>query len=74
MTNIFPGLFEDGHLKAFTESMDNLAKANTEMEIVQAVQQGFSALENVGDINLREGAKQRLRFMEEQARIRIEKK
>lgn len=74
MTNIFPGMFEDGYLKVFTESVNELSEAKTEKEIEQAVRKGFSALESVGNTTVRESSKQRLRFMKEQAQIRISKK
>ena len=71
MTNLFPGMFEDKYLKTFSESIETLATAHTIQDIEQAVIAGFAALENVSDPAVRERTKQRLRMMEEQARIRI---
>lgn len=71
MTNIFPGMFEDRYLKIFSESIQQLAIATSVREIDQAVQKGFSAMENVANIATRERAKQRLRTLEEFARKRI---
>ncbi|MBU0579581.1 MAG: hypothetical protein KKA19_00235 [Candidatus Margulisbacteria bacterium] len=73
MTNIIPSIFENGYLKIYAESIQNLSEANSEKEIENAVRQGFNALEKVTNTQVRENAKQRLRVMEEMARQRIAK-
>ena len=71
MTNIIPTLFEDGYLKQFTDSINLLSSASSNLEVDQAVNSGFAALEKVPDASVRESAKQRLRILEELARKRL---
>jgi hypothetical protein len=73
MTNIFPSLFEDDHLKVFTNCILKLPKAATLAEIDTLVQESAAALNSVKNSKIKEKALQQLRALEKVEKDRINK-
>ena len=71
MTNVVPEIFEDHHLKVYSDCILQIGSAATRQEVDEIMTRARSALEKVKDQKMREDALQRLRTLVNSAYARI---